>query len=538
MEMIVSDAIIKSLEKEGVDVVFGYPGAAVCPIYESLRKSNINHVLVRQEQSAAHNASGYARVSGKVGVCIVTSGPGTTNLITGIATAYMDSIPIVIITGQVESNLIGKDVFQEVDTVGSTSSFTKHNYLVKKAEDIPRIIKEAFYIASTGRPGPVLIDIPSDIQKQYIDFEYPTVVDIRGYKPTSEGHIGQIKKAIKKIKESKRPIVCAGGGVVLSNANKELQDFTKKVNLPVVITLMGIGAIETNSGNYYGMVGSHGHSYANEIVNKSDLIIVIGARIADRSTITQSARNTDIIHIDIDAAEIGKNLSADIPVVGDAKNILKALIERIDFTVSEEWLKEAGEIKSNYNERKQDCKNVNPLKAIKFISDFSDDSTILTGDVGQNQIWCARNFEIKGERKFITSGGLGTMGYSLPASIGAKFGAPDKTVVSVMGDGGIQMLLAELGAIRENNLNINIVLFNNHRLGMVRELQDKNYGKGCTHGVEFKYSPDFIKIAEGFGIKGIRVNSNEEFEKAFKHSLIIDEGFLIEAMVDPDFSTI
>ncbi len=536
--MIVSDAIIKSLEKEGVDVVFGYPGAAVCPIYESLRNSNINHVLVRQEQSAAHNASGYARVSGKVGVCIATSGPGATNIITGIATAYMDSIPMVVLTGQVVSKLMGKDIFQEVDTVGSTSPFTKHNYLVKNAKDIPRIIKEAFYIARTGRPGPVLIDIPSDIQKEDIDFEYPKEVDIRGYKPTSEGHIGQIKKAIKKIKTSKRPVVCAGGGVVLSNANKELQSFIKKVNLPAVVTLMGIGSIETNSENYCGMVGSHGQSYANKIVNESDLIIVIGARIADRSTITQSARNTDIIHIDIDAAEIGKNLSANIPVVGDAKNILKVLTEKIDFTVSEEWLGEIRQMKANYSEKKQDCKYINPWKAIRFISDFSDDTTILTGDVGQNQIWCARNFEIKGDRRFLTSGGLGTMGYSLPASIGAKVGAPDRTVVSVMGDGGLQMLISELGVIRENNLDVNIVLFNNHRLGMVRELQDKHYGKGCTHGVEFKHSPDFIKIAEGFGVKGVRVSSNEEFEKAFKYSLSINEGFIIEAMVDPDFCTI
>lgn len=536
--MIASDAIIKSFEREGVDVVFGYPGAAVCPIYESLRNSNIKHILVRQEQSAAHNASAYARVSGKIGVCIVTSGPGATNVLTGVATAYMDSIPMVVITGQVDSKLVGKDVFQEVDTVGATASFTKHNYLVQNAQDLPRIIKEAFYIAQTGRPGPVLIDIPSDVQKQEIDFEYPATVDIRGYKPTSVGHMGQIKRAIKKIKESKRPVVCAGGGVLLSNASEELREFVKKVNLPTVVTLMGIGSIETDSENYCGMVGSHGQNYANRIVNKSDLIIVIGARIADRSTMSQSARDIDMIHIDIDAAEIGKNLDADIPVVGDAKNILKALTERIDFTVAEEWLEEVQGYKDRPTREIQEYDNINPWQAIQFISDHVDDSAVLTGDVGQNQIWCARNFDIKGDRRFITTGGLGTMGYSLPASIGAKIGAPDRTVVSVMGDGGLQMLISELGLIKEYNLNIKIVLFNNQRLGMVRELQDRYYGKGSAYGVIFEHSPDFIKIAEGFGIKGIKVNSNEEFEKAFKDALNMEEAFLIEATVDPNFSTI
>ena len=538
--MIASDAIIKSLEKEGVDIIFGYSGAAVCPIYESLRNSNIEHILVRNEQSAAHNASGYARISGKAGVCIVTSGPGATNILTGIATAYMDSVPMVIITGQVGSEFIGKDVFQEIDTVGTTESFTKHNYLVKSAEDLPRIIKEAFYIARTGRPGPVLIDIPLDIQKQQIDFNYPAAVDIRGYKPTSVGHIGQIKRAIKKIKESERPVVCAGGGVLLSGSSKELREFIKKVNLPAVVTLMGIGSIETNSENYCGMVGSHGQSYANEIISRSDLIIAIGTRIADRSTISQSARDIAMIHIDIDSAEIGKNLDVDIPVVGDAKNILDALIERADFVVSEEWLQETKKIKGNvdYIEREHEHKYINPWKAIRFISDITDDSTILVGDVGQNQMWCARNFEIKGDRRFLTSGGLGTMGCSLPFAIGAKFGAPHRTVISAMGDGGLQMLIAELGVLRENNLNIKVILFNNQRLGMVRELQEKQYGKGCIHGVVFKHSSDFVKIAEGFGLKGTKVISNEEFEKVFENSLNMDGAFFIEAVVDPDFSTI
>lgn len=537
--MLVSEAIMRCLEEEGVEVIFGYPGGALLPIYESFRNTRIEHILVRQEQSAAHNASGYARVSGKVGVCMATSGPGATNLITGIATAYMDSVPMVIITGQVDSSLIGKDVFQEADIVGSTSPFTKHNYLVKNAEDVPRIIKEAFFIASTGRPGPVLIDIPSDIQNEEIKLDYPKEVDIRGYKPVSEGHIGQIKRAIRRIKNSERPVICAGGGVTLSDANDELRIFAEKVGIPVVNTLMGIGAISADSKNYFGMVGFHGHPYAKEIVSEADLLIVVGARLGNRSTIAKSAKeDIDLIHIDIDTAEIGKNLSADIPVVGDAKNILIDITDRIGDIYFEDWIEKANSIKESYEHKVRITSKVHPCRAIEFISNTVDDEAILTGDVGQNQIWCARNFEVKGNRKFLTSGGLGTMGYSLPASIGAKFGAKDKVVIGVMGDAGIQMLLAELGVIRENNLDIKIIVFNNSRLGMVRELQDNIYGSGHQSEVKFEYSPDFVKIAEGFGIKGARVENNDEFEKVFKETLDSKEAFLIECIVEPDFSTI
>lgn len=537
--MLVSDAIMRCLEEEQVEIIFGYPGGALLPIYESLRNSTIDHILVRQEQSAAHNASGYARVSGKVGVCMATSGPGATNLITGIATAYMDSVPMVILTGQVDSSLIGKDVFQEADIVGATSPFTKHNYLVKDSEDIPRIIKEAFYIASTGRPGPVLIDIPVDLQAKEIKLNYPKEVDIRGYKPVCEGHIGQIKRAVRKIKSSETPVICAGGGVSLSGANELLREFAEKTGIPVVNTLMGIGAISADSPNYFGMVGFHGHPFAKEIVSKADLLIVIGGRVANRSTIAKSAqKDIDIIHIDIDTAEIGKNLSADIPVVGDAKQILRDLCERIDEKVNEDWLEEAKTIKRDYtpNERKTD--KVHPCRAIEFISNTVDDRAVLTGDVGQNQIWCARNFDIIGDRKFLTSGGLGTMGYSLPTSIGAKFGSPDRTVIGVMGDAGIQMLLGELGVIKEYHLNIVVIVFNNSRLGMVKELQDNIYGRGHNSGVVFDNSPDFVKIAEGFGIDGACVKSNVEFEETFKCALDSKEAFLIECIVEPDFSTI
>ena len=537
--MLVSDAIMRCLEEEQVEVIFGYPGGALLPIYESFRNSTIDHILVRQEQSAAHNASGYARVSGKVGVCIATSGPGATNLITGIATAYMDSVPMVVITGQVDSSLIGKDVFQEADIVGATSPFTKHNYLVNNAEDVPRIIKEAFYIASTGRPGPVLIDIPVDIQAQEIKLNYPKEVDIRGYKPVSEGHIGQIKRAVRKIKGSERPLICAGGGVTLSGANDLLREFAEKSGIPVVNTLMGIGALSADSPNYFGMVGFHGHPVAKEIISKADLLIVIGGRVANRSTIGNSAKkDIDIIHIDIDTAEIGKNLSADIPVVGDAKQILKDLIERIDEKVNEDWLEEATAIKEHFVPAERKTDKVHPCRAIEFVSNTVGEDAVLTGDVGQNQIWCARNFEIRGTRKFLTSGGLGTMGYSLPASIGAKFGAPDRTVIGVMGDAGIQMLLSELGVIKEYNLNIIVIVFNNSRLGMVRELQDNIYGKGHNSGVIFDHSPDFVKIADGFGIEGARVESNAEFEKTFKVALESKDAFLMECIVEADFSTI
>ena len=537
--MLVSEAIMRCLEEEGVEKIFGYPGGALLPVYEALRNTSIEHILVRQEQSAAHNASGYARVSGKVGVCMATSGPGATNLITGIATAYMDSVPMVVITGQVESSLIGKDVFQEADIVGSTSPFTKHNYLIKNAEDVPRILKEAFYIASTGRPGPVLIDIPSDIQNEEIKLNYPKQVDIRGYKPVSEGHIGQIKRAIRKIKKSTRPVICAGGGVSIANANEELKSFAEKTGIPVVNTLMGIGSISADSENYFGMVGFHGHPYAKDIIGKADLLIVVGARLTNRSTIDQSAQaDVDVIHIDIDTAEIGKNLSADIPVVGDAKSTLEEISKRIGNFSLQNWLNEAKDIKKNYKPNQRTTTKVHPCRAIEFISNTVDDNAILTGDVGQNQIWCARNFEVRGNRKFLTSGGLGTMGYSLPASIGAKFGAPDQTVIGVMGDAGIQMLLAELGVIRENNLNIIIIVFNNSRLGMVRELQDNVYGSGHQSGVEFEHSPDFVKIAEGFGIKGAKVDNNNDFEEALKKALDSKEAFLMECMEEEDFSTI
>ncbi len=537
-----SNAIVKCLEEEGIDIVFGYPGGAVVPIYESLRNSNIRHILVRHEQAAAHCASGFARTRGTTGVCIATSGPGATNLITGIATAYMDSIPLVIITGQVSTTAIGKDVFQEADILGATEPFTKHNYLVKNSKDIPKIFKEAFYIASTGRPGPVLIDIPLDIQGQNINFSYPDKVNILGYKPTYVGHTGQIKRAIKKLKASKRPLICAGGGILCSKASDELKAFSEKAKIPVVHTLMGIGALSSDSNYYVGMVGSHGHSFSNKVVAKADLLMIIGARVGDRATagFKLMNENLDIIHIDIDPAEVGKNVHTTIPVVGDAKNILNKFIEKIHSLDTDNWLNEIDSLKISSSSKHIGMKGfINPKQALRKLSHMVSSDAIFTADVGQNQIWAARNLEITGDRKFFTSGGLGTMGYSLPAAIGSKLSAPHREVICILGDGSFQMSLGELATLCESGLKVTVLLFNNNRLGMVRELQDIQVGKGKYFGVDFTANPDFMKIADSYGLMGIRISSNEELETAFKAALSSTKSYIIECMVDPNiFSTL
>ena len=533
-----SDAIVKSLQNEGVELVFGYPGAAVIDLFESLRKSKIRHVLVRQEQAAAHSASGYARISGKVGVCIVTSGPGATNLITGIATAYMDSIPLVAITGQVKSAMIGRDVFQEADITGATESFTKHSYLVKNASDLPRIIKEAFYIASTGRPGPVLIDIPSDfLAARLEEYTYPDTVDIRGYKPTLKGHIGQIKRAVKAISESKRPLIVAGGGVILSRAQNELIEFINKSRIPVVHTLMGKGAVPTGHPYYVGMIGTHGFTHANAAMAKADLLVFIGARIADRAwggLGDKMLETAKVIHIDVDPAEIGKNLGPHIPLVGDARNILTEMISRIGPLDTDDWAEELRVCKKPVQH--SDTALVNPRYAIELLSKKLDDDAMLIADVGQNQIWAARYFEDRPGRNFLTSGGLGTMGYSLPASVGAKYAAPGRQVAAVVGDGGFQMSQYELGTIAASNLKIIIILFNNSRLGMVRELQDRYFGR--TTAVELDKNPDFIKLCDAYGIKGIRVTSNSGLEAAYDEALRHKGPFLVECVVDSKESTL
>lgn len=533
-----SQAIVECLKQEDVDIIFGYPGATIIEIYEELRKTEIKHILTRHEQSAGHSANGFARSTGKVGVCIVTSGPGATNVITAVATAYMDSIPLVIITGQVKSNLIGKDAFQEADVVGATESFTKHNYLVKNAKDIPRIFKEAFYIARTGRPGPVLIDIPADIQEEDIKFEYPKEINIRGYKPTVEGHKGQIKRVVDRIKKSKRPLVCIGGGISLSNAQEQLEEFIKKSKIPVIHTLMGKDGISSENPYYVGLVGSHGVKHANIAARESDLLIFIGCRVADRTCAGCSllGENNDIIHIDIDPAEIGKNISCTIPVVGDCKNILQQLTAEVEPLHTDEWIAEvkSNKIDNEFIEAREDV--VNPKYALKLLSQMVEDDAIITTDVGQNQIWTARNFNMRENMKFLSSGGLGTMGYSLPAAIGAKMACGDKSVIAVVGDGGFQMSLFELGTIAEHELKLIILLFNNSGLGMVREIQNNRYSE--NYGVAINSNPDFIKLVEAYGLKGRRVTDNKQLKDTFLEAMSSDKTFLIECCVDPRESTL
>lgn len=539
--MVAAEVIVHCLVEEGVDLVFGYPGGAVLPLYEALRSGTVRHVLVRQEQAAVHSANGYARISGRVGVCIGTSGPGATNLVTGIATAYMDSIPLVIITGQVKTGFIGRDVFQEVDITGASESFTKHNYLVRDAEQLPRILKEAFHIASTGRPGPVLIDIPMDVQMAKIRHHYPKEVSIRGYKPTEKGHMGQIKRALKAIRDSRHPLVFAGGGIFLADARKELRQFTEITGIPVVHTLMGTGCLPTDHPHLVGMVGSHGFQYANKAMEMSDLLIFMGARIADRATggIQEDLlANRSIIHIDVDPAEIGKNVGCDIPVVGDVKLVLQQMLELVQPLPLEKWRNELIEVKQLMQAQTSLAFGamVNPKHAIRVLSGLLDDEAILVADVGQNQFWSARNFHIHGNRRFLCSGGFGTMGYSIPAGVGAKMADPARTVVSVMGDGSFQMSMYELGTIKANKIGLKMVLFNNSKLGMVRELQDNRYGE--SFGVMLDDNPDFTALVAAYGFPVRKVRKNEELEEAFREMLAQEGPFFVECVVDPAESTL
>ena len=535
--MKLSDAMIRCLQEENVDTIFGYPGAAVVDIYESLRASSIHHVLVRQEQAAVHSASGYARTTGKVGVCIATSGPGATNLITGIATAYMDSIPIVIFTGQVKSNLIGRDVFQEVDITGATEPFVKHSYLIQNPKEFPRIVKEAFYIARTGRPGPVLIDIPMDYQGEQIEYRMPKKVSIRGYKPTVEGHIGQIKKAMKLLEKSERPLICAGGGVILGEAKEELTAFAEKMNIPVVHTLMGLGAIPTTHPLYKGMIGTHGYAHSNWAVRNADTILFIGARIADRavSNTCVLADNVNIIHIDVDPAEIGKMTSANIPIVGDVKQVLLQMLPLAKKVNTTKWCASIEEAKEEKEEKHPEGA-VNPKLFVRALSRLLGDNAIIAADVGQNQFWTVRNMEIMKDRKLICSGGFGTMGYSLPAAIGAAIGNRDKKVVSFFGDGSFQMSLFELGTLIQEKVKPLMILFNNSGLGMVRELQRKVDLK--EHGVALNCNPDFCQLVAAYGIKTKRITYADEIEDALKEAIAADEAYFIEVLVSDKETTL
>jgi len=536
MELTGAQALIESLKKEGVKHIFGYPGGTVLPIYDVLfGEKDIKHILTRHEQGAAHAADGYARTTGKVGVCIATSGPGATNLTTGIATAFMDSIPLVAITGQVGTPLLGRDSFQEADVTGITQPITKHNYLVKKAEDIPRVIKEAFHIASTGRPGPVVIDIAKDAQNIKLKYKYPEKVNLPGYKPTLKGHPRQIKAAAKMISMAKRPVIYAGGGVISSGASEELLAFAEKLNIPVTTTMMGLGAFPEDHKLALMMLGMHGTAYANYAVQECDLLIAIGARFDDRVTghLPSFAPKAKHIQIDIDPAEIGKNVRIDVPIVGDVKQTLKDLNSKIPEKEGRHlaWLKQVDEWKKKYplSYKKNDL--LKPQFVVEMIDELTKGDAIITTEVGQNQMWAAQYYKYRKPRTWASSGGLGTMGYGFPAAIGAQFGNPDKLVFDIAGDGSIQMNIQELTTAVIHKLPIKIIVLNNCFLGMVRQWQELLYDKRYS-ATNLCNNPDLCKVAEAFGAAAMRVTKPEDVKKALNDSLkITDRPVLIDFVV-------
>lgn len=530
-----AEAIIKCLEAEGVDTVFGYPGVAICPFYNSILDSSIRSILIRTEQNAAHAASGYARVTGKVGVCAVTSGPGATNLLTGIATAFADSIPLICITGQVNSELLGSDVFQEADITGAAESFVKYSYLVKNAADIPRIMKEAFHIASTGRKGPVLIDIPIDVQNAALTrFKYPEEVNLRTYKPTVKGHAVQIKKVIKELEKAKRPIICVGGGVLLSDAEEELKHFAETYRIPVVSTMMGISVMPSDHPMYFGMVGNNGKPYANRAMNESDLLIMAGARVADRAVSQPDliTENKVLVHIDVDPAEIGKNVGPTIPLVGDIKHILQDFEKQEISCEHEEWLSLLAKYRNTMEPvRHPNPDYVDPAAFIRLLSEKMQDDAVYVADVGQNQIWsCAYHVVKRGQ--FLTSGGMGTMGYSIPAAMGAKLGAPDRQVIAVCGDGSFQMSMMELATLRQHNVPVKIIVLKNNYLGMVREYQHYTYQDHYSV-VDLSGSPDLSKLAQAYDLPFLRLETMEGAEAMIDKFLEKDASVLMECLIDP-----
>lgn len=538
--------IIEALKKENVEVVFGYPGGAVIDIYDELYKtSEIKHVLVRHEQGAAHAADGYARSTGKVGVALVTSGPGSTNTITGIATAYMDSIPIVVFTGQVPTKLIGNDAFQEVDTTGITRPITKHNFLVKRIEDLPKILKAAFYIARTGRPGPVVVDLPKDVQQAKGEFEYPEEITLRSYNPVYEPHIKQIEKAYSLLEQAERPVLLLGGGVISSNASEEAYKLAETLNLPVTMTLMGLGSFPGDHNQSLGMLGMHGTYYANMAVANCDVLFAIGARFDDRVTgkVDAFAPGAKIIHIDIDPTSIQKNVKVHVPIVADCKRALVKLWEII---------KNAGKPKKYWKERfkewweqidiwkkryplsyKNDPNYIKPQFVIEKLYELTKGEIIIATEVGQNQMWTAQYYKFKYPRTLITSGGLGTMGFGFPASIGAKMGNPDKLVIDIAGDGSIQMNIQELATAMEQKLPIKIIILNNGYLGMVRQWQELFYGKRYSQ-VKFHILPDFVKLADAYGAVGMRITKPQEVEPALKKVLSLNTLVILDVHIAPE----
>lgn len=535
--------LLECLSRLGIKEIFGYPGGAVIPIYDELYSfKDIKHYFARHEQGAVHEADGYARSTGKVGVCLATSGPGATNLVTGIMTAHMDSIPLLAITGQVTSTLLGKDAFQESDIVGITVPITKNNYLVQDIRELPRILKEAYYIASTGRPGPVLVDIPRDIQLEEIPYDefkklYEQEFELEGYNPVYEGHKGQIKTAIKMIKDSKKPLIIAGAGILKGHAYDELKEFVDKTNIPVAMTLLGLGSFPGNHELALGMIGMHGTTYANYAANEADLVIAAGMRFDDRVTGNplKFLPNANIIHIDIDPAEIGKNKLIDVPIVGDLKNVLAELNRKIPKLSHTKWLDEVAKLKKKYSLtfRKTEEDILIPQEILFEINKLTKGEVIVATDVGQHQMWSAQFIKFNNPYSILTSGGAGTMGFGLPAAIGAQVANPDKKVLAIVGDGGFQMTFQELMMVKEYNLPVKIFIINNSYLGMVRQWQelfnDRRYSS-----VDLSYNPDFIKIGEAYGIKSIQLKTKKDLKKHLKKILESDEAVLVECIVEKE----
>ena len=535
--------LLECLHKVGVTDMFGYPGGAVIPIYDEIYSfEKIKHYFARHEQGAVHAADGYARVSGKVGVCLATSGPGATNLVTGIMTAHMDSIPLLAITGQVRSNLLGRDAFQETDIVGITVPITKGNYLVQNIKDIPRIIKEAYFIASTGRPGPVLVDIPNDIQQQEISYEefnklFDKEVQLEGYEPTYVGHPVQIKRALSLIKKAKKPLIIAGAGVMKSGASKELFELANKMDMPVTTTLLGLGAFPENHDLSLGMLGMHGTVPANYATDEADLVIAAGIRFDDRIAGNPSkfCERAKIIHIDIDPAEIDKNKKADVPIVGDLKNVLSEINKELEPQDHKEWTDKVKEWKKEYPLAHRDVgkDKLLPQEVLKAINDILDGDTIVVTDVGQHQMWAAQYMTYKNANSIVTSGGAGTMGFGVPAAIGAQVGARDKKVVLIVGDGGFQMTLEEIMMIRQYNLPVKIVIINNSFLGMVRQWQELFKDRRYSF-VDLECNPDFVKIADAYGIKSERLQTKADLENKLKDLILSDEGVILDCIVEKE----
>ncbi|MFC1806784.1 biosynthetic-type acetolactate synthase large subunit [Candidatus Omnitrophota bacterium] len=536
MKMKGAKILIESLLKEDVECMFGYPGGSVLPIFDEIFEAPIKFILTRHEQGAVHAADGYARATGKVGVCLATSGPGATNLVTGIATAFMDSVPLVAITGQVKTFLIGNDAFQEADVTGITRPISKHNYLVKDVNNLANIIKEAFHIARSGRPGPVVIDLPVDVTMAEAEFSYPDEVNIRSYKPVYFGHSGQIKKAANAIKESKKPVIYAGGGVIISEASDELTALARKTNIPVTTTLLGLGAFPETDPLALHMLGMHGTVYANHATMDSDLIIAVGARFEDRVTgkLDTFAPHAKIIHIDIDPSSVSKNVHVHIPIVGDAKNILSELIKIVEKPDTQAWLNQIDEWKSKGSLKYGESSEIKPQYVVEQIYEATKGDAIIVTEVGQNQMWAAQYYKYTKPRTFISSGGLGTMGYGFPAAIGAQMGAPDKVVFDIAGDGSIQMNIQELSTAVSNKLPVNIAILNNCYLGMVRQWQELFYKKRYSHTCLEAGCPDFVKLAEAYGALGMRISKKEDVRAAIDKAVNSKNTVVMDFLVDKE----